>query len=177
MGEIKAHSEVLLLLAAFTRYDEGFEWIRATIEEAWGAIALESSEFSFDQTEYYTATMGTELRKKFFVLDRLHDPAQLAGVKHQTNTWEESYQARHAHPETRPLNLDPGYLTEAKLVLATTKDRDHRVYLDKGIFAEITLFYSHGKWQSRPWTYPDYQAAGYHEFFTRCRELLREKYR
>ena len=177
MGEIKAHSEVLLLLAAFTRYDEGFEWIRATIEEAWGAIALESSDFSFDQTDYYTATMGTDLRKKFFALDRLRDPAELVGVKRQTNAWEESYQARHAHSETRPLNLDPGYLTEAKLVLATTKDRDHRVYLGEGIYAEITLSYSRGAWQSRPWTYPDYQDAGYHEFFMLCRELLREKCR
>ena len=177
MGEIKAHSEVLLLLAAFTRYDEGFEWVRTRIEEAWGAIALESSEFSFDQTEYYTATMGTDLRKKFFVLDHLYDPAQLASVKRQTNTWEESYQAQGAHSEMRPLNLDPGYLTEAKLVLATTKDRDHRVYLGEGIYAEVTLFYSHGGWQARPWTYPDYQDAGYHEFFTRCRKVLREKYR
>jgi hypothetical protein len=47
-------------------------------------------------------------------------------------------------PEPRPLNLDPGYLTEAKLVLATTKDRNHRLYLDRGIFAEVTLCYQRG---------------------------------
>lgn len=175
MGEIKPHPNVLLILAACSRYDGGFQWTRETLEEAWGPVALESVEFSFDQTDYYLASMGADLRKKFFVLDQLRDPSELVAIKHQTNHWEQSYQKEQTHPESRPLNLDPGYLTEAKLVLATTKDRDHRIYLDQGIYAETTLFYSQGSWQPRPWTYPDYQSPGYHEFFSQCRELLRQK--
>jgi hypothetical protein len=81
----------------------------------------------------------------------------------------------HPCPESRPLNLDPGYLTEAKLVLASTKDRDHRVYLDRGIYAEVTLHYQRGRgWQPRPWTYPDYRSEPYLQFFTRCRQYLRK---
>ena len=177
MGEIKAHPGVLLLLAVFSRYDRGFQWVSQTAEETWGPIALESVEFSFDQTDYYLASMGPDLRKKFLVFDQLRDPAELVAIKHQTNQWEQVYQQQQEHPESRPLNLDPGYLTEAKLVLATTKDRDHRLYLDQGIYAETTLFYSQGSWQSRPWTYPDYQSSEYHEFFSQCRTLLREKHR
>ena len=90
-----------------------------------------------------------------------------------SNQWEIDYQQLGRHPEPRPLNLDPGYLTEAKLVLATTKDRDHRLYLSRGIFAEVTLHFHRGTWEARPWTYPDYQRADYHEFFLRCREYLR----
>ena len=177
MGEIKPHPEVLLLLAVCSRYDSGFQWARQVAEQRWGPIALESIEFSFDQTDYYLASMGPDLRKQFLVFDCLRDPAELVLVKHQTNDWEQGYQLEHEHPESRPLNLDPGYLTEAKLVLATTKDRDHRLYLDRGIYAETTLCYSHGSWQSRPWTYPDYQTSEYQDFFLQCRVLLREKYR
>ena len=177
MGEIKPHPEVLLLLAVCSRYDSGFQWARQTAEQRWGPIALESIEFSFDQTDYYLASMGPDLRKQFLVFDRLRDPAELVAIKHQTNDWEQGYQQGQEHPESRPLNLDPGYLTEAKLVLATTKDRGHRLYLDRGIYAETTLCYSQGSWQSRPWTYPDYQTSEYQEFFSQCRVLLREKYR
>ena len=177
MGEIKPHPKVLLLLAVCSRYDQGFQWARQIAEQAWGPIALESIEFSFDQTDYYLASMGPGLRKQFLVFDRLRDPAELVAIKHQTNASEQAYQQNQEHPELRPLNLDPGYLTEAKLVLVTTKDRDHRLYLDQGIYAETTLCYSHRSWQTRPWTYPDYQSSEYHDFFSQCRVLLREKYR
>ena len=73
--------------------------------------------------------------------------------------------------------IDPGYVTEAKLILASTKDRDHRIYLDRGVFAENTLFYHAGAWKKRPWTYPDYQRADYHQFLTRCRDYYRQRLR
>ncbi|MEX2025857.1 MAG: DUF4416 family protein, partial [Pirellulaceae bacterium] len=98
-------------------------------------------------------------------------------VCRQAIAWEDEYRRQVAHPESRPLNIDPGYLTEAKLVLASTKDRDHRIYLSQGIFAEVTLHFQQAKWQTRPWTYPDYQRADYHEFFSRCRDFLRQSYR
>jgi hypothetical protein len=80
-------------------------------------------------------------------------------------------------PETRPLNLDPGYVSEAKLVLATTKDRDHRLYLQRGIYAEVTLHYYHRKWTPRDWTYPDYRSDEYHLFLDKCRDYLRQRLR
>ena len=78
-------------------------------------------------------------------------------------------------PVARPLNLDPGYLTEEKLVLASTKDHAHRIYLARGIYAEVTLHYQGGRWQSHDWTYPDFQRDDYHIFFTQCRDFLRRR--
>ena len=177
MGDIAVHRPVLLITAAFSRYAEALEWGRATTERAWGPIALASESFEHNETSYYERSMGPGLKKEFWAFENLIDPARLVDFKLQSNAWEEEYRQIADHPEERPLNLDPGYLTEAKLVLASTKDRDHRLYLDRGVYAEGTLYYSHGQWQIRPWTYPDYQRADYHQFFDRCREYLRERYR
>jgi len=141
--------------------------------EAWGPIALESPRFEFTETHYYDATMGSGLKKVFFAFRRPFDPENLVEIKLQNNRWEEEYAARAGLPEPRPLNLDPGYLTPAKLVLASTKDFAHRIYLARGIYAEITLQYKHHRWQHHEYTFPDYRRADYQAFFSRCREWMR----
>jgi len=176
MGEIRQHNPVLLITAAFSRYDEAFAWGRQRAERDWGPIVLSSERFEFTETRFYETSMGSGLKKEFWAFEQLIDPAALVDFKQRSNQWEEDFRQLHSFPEPRPLNLDPGYLTEAKLVLATTKDRDHRLYLDRGIYAEVTLHYHAQAWQSRPWTYPDYCRSDYHQFFTRCREYLRQRY-
>ena len=63
----------------------------------------------------------------------------------------------------------------AKLVLASTKDHAHRLYLAQGIYAEVTLYYKDRQWQHRDWTFPDYRREDYQQFFSACRELLRRR--
>jgi len=176
MAAIQPPRPVLRVLAAFSRYASALDWARQTAETAWGGVALSSEFFEHRETTYYQATMGPDLKKVLFAFASLADPAGLASWKIESIRWEDDYQRRGGHPEPRPLNLDPGYLTEAKLILATTKDRDHRIYLDQGIYAENTLYFSRGAWQARPWTYPDYRRADYHAFLARCRKYLRKCY-
>jgi hypothetical protein len=149
-----------------------FEWGRERCVACIGSVALSSDPFDFSETDYYTATMGAGLKKQFFAFERLLDPAALADIKRETNSWEAEYAALGRHAEPRPLNLDPGYITPAKLVLASTKDHAHRLYLRGGIYAEVTLTWRHRQWQPHEWTYPDYCREDYHRFFTRCREWL-----
>lgn len=176
MADLRPHSPVLLFLAAFSRYDEALQWAERQAAEHWGPVALASEVFSFDQTDYYEPSMGPGLKKILMVFESLIEPTRLVDIKHETGRWEAEYRQSHNWPEPRPLNLDPGYLTEAKLVLATTKDRNHRLYLDRGIFAEVTLSYQRGgAWLARDWTYADYQTPGYHEFLNRCRVYLRRR--
>ena len=177
MGEVKIQRPVLLIAAISSRYETAIEdWSRSTCQSTWGHVIIESELFDFDQTSFYTRTMGNDIRKKLFAFERLIDPGTISDYKIASNQWEEQFKLSHDYPENRPLNIDPGYLTEAKLVLATTKDRDHRLYLRDGIFAEVTLFYKQGVWECSRWTYPDYQSAPYHAFFDRCREYLRNRY-
>jgi hypothetical protein len=172
MGEIHKPTRVLLIIAASSRYSIALNWAQVRCGERLGAIALASEPYAFTETDYYTATMGVELKKQFFAFERLVDPGALADVKVQTNQWEAEYASFSRHPEPRPLNLDPGYITAAKLVLASTKDHAHRIYLSGGIYAELTLSYRKRAWQAIEWTYPDYRRADYQRFFTECRDWL-----
>jgi hypothetical protein len=177
MGEMNVHKPVLLIVASFSRHEAALDWARDTCVAAWGPVALESDRFDFTETGFYERSMGAGLKKMFLAFERLVDPAALPELKLQTNDWECDCQQLGHWPEARPLNLDPGYVTEAKLVLASTKDRDHRLYLGRGIYGEVTLHFHRGAWCKREWTYPDYQRDDYHQFLTRCREYLRGRYR
>jgi hypothetical protein len=172
MGEIHSPSPVLLIIAASSRYDAALEWARSIAAEHLGPLSHTSPPFDFSETNYYASTMGHDLKKQFLAFERLIDPESLVSIKRQTNAWEVEYAALERHAEPRPLNLDPGYITPAKLVLASTKDHAHRIYLAGGIYAEITLSYKHRVWQPMEWTYPDYRRADYQQFFTQCRDWL-----
>ncbi|MBN2474382.1 MAG: DUF4416 family protein [Pirellulales bacterium] len=172
MGQPTLPAPALMLMAAFSRHDAALAWARDRAVAAWGPVALQSQVFEFVQTDYYEPTMGAGLKKTFYAFARPFDPRRLAEVKLQSNRWEQEYAALGRHEEARPLNLDPGYLTLGKLVLASTKDYAHRIYLARGIFAEITLYYRHGRWQSHEWTFADYRREDYQQFFSLCREHL-----
>ena len=185
MGAPSHHSPALLLIAAFSRHAGALDWAQRRAVETFGPLALASEPFEFNETNYYQPTMGPDIKKCFWVFQQPFDAAELPRIKLLTNQWELDYAAECAArraagdqdipAETRPLNLDPGYLTVAKLVLASTKDHAHRIYLAQGIFAEITLFYRHGRWEHHEWTFPDYRRADYHAFFTQARNWLRGK--
>jgi hypothetical protein len=172
MGDINLPAPVLFILAVSSRHAAALEWARERCAQQYGPIQLSSDPFDFTETDYYTATMGTGLKKQFLASERLIDSSALASIKRETNKWEVEYAALGRHAEQRPLNLDPGYLTPAKLVLASTKDHAHRIYLRDGIFAEVTLVFRQRKWQPLEWTYPDYRRDDYQRFFTTCREWL-----
>lgn len=175
MGETRRHFPVLFFTAIFSRYPQALQWGREQMEKIAGPVLLASPLFDFTETGFYAASMGTNLQKQLLVFAEDFDPAALPDRKLRANQLESEYQVAHAYPEPRPLNIDPGYLSEAKLVLATTKDRDHRIYLRDGIYAEVTLYYLRSGWQYSRWTYPDYRRADYLEFFSKARQLLRER--
>ncbi len=173
MGEIQPPTPALLLIAVSSRYDAALDWAQQRATDDYGPLRFVSEAFDFTETDYYEQTMGTDLKKQFLVFDRPIDPGAIADIKHATNAIEQQYAQQANHPEPRPLNLDPGYLTLAKLVLASTKDHSHRLYLADGIYAEITLSYRRRGWQASDWTYPDYRREDFQQFFIRCRESLR----
>ncbi len=150
-----------------------FQAARAPLENLFGPIELESPLYPFEKTEYYTASMGPMLKRQFFTFRKLRDPADLADWKLATNRMElelkDTLAASGATLPARPINLDAGYVTGAKLVLATTKDFAHRIYLRDGIFAEITMSFRVDSWEGHFFTFPDYKNGTYDKFFMKIR--------
>lgn len=150
-----------------------FAPVEAALTERLGKPDYESPVLPFEQTRYYEREMGSGLKRKFYAFTRLIDPAELGPLKRWTMALEE----RWKQEGRRRVNIDPGYVSLAKLVLATTKDNVHRIYLGEGIFAEVTLYFKQGRFYPWPWTYPDYASEEYRAIFEHIRGLYREQLR
>ncbi|MFG0287178.1 MAG: DUF4416 family protein [Rhodopirellula sp. JB044] len=164
---------VVRFCAVISRYEEARAWAIERLIQRWGEAAEVWPAAEFTAGGFYDKEMGTGLTKVLVAIEQFADPAGLAQWKTTTNQWEHEYAEAAGHDEPRPLNLDPGYVTQAKLVLATVKDRDHRIYLQEGIFAEVTLNYMRGGWVHHRWTYPDYRTEAVAKFAMKCRDRLR----
>lgn len=175
MANARKHAPVVRFAALFSGSPALLDWGCAHLEKQWGPIVERSEDFAFDMTDYYEATMGRELVKRLVAFHQLIDPGELVEAKLQTNAWEQQCPDEPAmRGVERPLNIDPGYVSEAKVVLATMKDRDHRLYLGRSVFGEVTLYYQlPGRWQASRWTYADYRSETAHAFFMAVRERLR----
>ena len=174
MAELRLVEPVVRICAVISRHAEAHEWAMTRLSDQWGDLAETESASAGEMGRFYRETMGDGLTKTLIAIETFADPAGLSDWKTLSNQWEAEYKARSQHDEERPLNLDPGYLSQAKLVLATIKDRDHRIYLRDGIFAEVTLNYVGKKWIHHRWTYPDYRTEAVADFAMRCRHRLRE---
>ena len=138
------------------------------LELEFGPVAERSPLLPFDFTDYYEPEMGPRLIRQWLGFEHTIDPAALARIKLTTNRIE----TRLAEAGRRRVNIDPGLLSLHNLVLASTKDHAHRIYLDHGIHAETTLTYRADKWNPLDWTYADYRTETCHRFLDRCRKLL-----
>lgn len=132
-----------------------------------GDIDCESGLYDFTQSDYYENEMGPNLKRKFISFKALTGLDNIHEVKLITNKLEREMSL----DGKRRVNIDPGYLDLAKLVLFSTKDYTHRIYLGKGIYAEVTLYYKDNKYNAWPWTYPDYKSDPYLSIFNSIREL------
>lgn len=145
--------------------------------KAYGPVDMETQAAEWAFTDYYTDEMGSGLLRKFIFFERLCHPGGLAGIKNFTNRLEQQTAISVNEGAKRRINLDPGYLTEAKVVLATTKDFSHRIYIGDDIYAEVTLRYRAGTFEPLEHTYPDYRSEEYIRLFNHARDVLRKAVR
>lgn len=141
------------------------------LQKKFKAIDYESEQIIFHYTTYYNKEMSGFLLRRFVSFERLVMPEQLIALK----LFCMKLEAKFSEDARRKINIDPGYLNAAKLVLATTKDYSHRIYLGKGIFAEVTLFYANNNFQDLSSTYFDYRTEDYKKNFRVMRDLYQKK--
>lgn len=196
MGEVKEHKPVKLIVGMFAnRREELFKKTLRVLENRFGPVDYESPLLPFNKTDYYKEEFGKDLKRKFYSFKKLIKAEDLAKIKIFTNSLEKKFTplevSRHrrlprlgrgpltgfSEEKNRSINLDPGYLAPAKLVLATTKDYQHRIYYGKGIYGEVTLRYKKRSFIPWEWTYPDYRTKEYIEIFNHIRKIYMEQLR
>ncbi|MGA2172406.1 MAG: DUF4416 family protein [Sedimentisphaerales bacterium] len=175
MWELTNPKPVKLIIGILAADETALAAAVKTISAKFGQIDLASDVWPFTQTEYYKDEIGPNILRQFVSLEKLINPAKLAKIKHATNKIEQKLARRLKTPLPRPVNLDPGIIEPSKLVLATTKNYSHRIYIGHKMFAEVTLIYEKGAWRHFEYTYPDYRKLCYHDFFTKVRTRLLEQ--
>ena len=145
------------------------EWsgILEKLESEIGDADFISKSVPFSHSTYYENEMGPGLLKAFVGIKAPFDPADLSKVKQQTCGIEQEFRIG----DQRTINLDPGLVTLHNVILASTKNFSHRIPLQDGIYAEVTLLYQNGGYQALPWSYPDFQFPFYQSALLNLRAL------
>jgi hypothetical protein len=175
MGKVRKPLPVKLFMGMLSPDPALFDACSQILIKEYGALDHASEASPWCNSEYYREEMGAGIFRKFIFFEQLIDPGNLPMIKTFTNKLEQTYSVLEGPTTKRRINLDPGYVTEAKVVLATTKDFAHRVYIGAGLFAEVTLYYSlRGRcFLPFAYTYPDYRSEACQKMFQTARGLLR----
>lgn len=169
MGIPKEPEKALLFVGTlYSKSDYYYESLKI-LQESFGEIIMEGPEIRWDFSDYYKKELGSEIFRRFIFFKNLIKQEALPDIKLKTNNIE----TRLSTNGKRNINLDPGYLTLSKIILASTKDYSHRIYLRDGIFGEVTLSYSKKVKRYCPNlnTYKDFADSRYIDMFLVARKL------
>jgi hypothetical protein len=166
MSQPAAPQAAKLIIGIFTRQRSLFASVMENLVDQFGEIDLMSAWMPFDYTAYYEREMGSGLMRRMTAFKSLIAQDRLSSVKQKTNAIEEIF----SEQGKRMANIDPGYLLRERFVLATGKNFAHRIYIGDHIYADLTLVFQKGAFQSLPWTYPDYKAADMQSFLYQARD-------
>jgi len=161
------HSKIIL--GILTQEVEKIHLPIERLEPFFGGEELRSEIIPFSFTAYYEKEMGAGLFRVWVSFRSVFPRERLKELKVATMGVERDFQ----RGSSRIFNLDPGILTLSHLLLLTTKDYAHRIYLGDGIFCELTLLYRKGRYEALPWTYPDYRTETAQNFFQKVRNQLK----
>lgn len=173
MSEPKDADDVKLVASLFSPEENLLEEVMRDLQALGGAADWTSPPLLFDRTRYYEKEMGWPLHRRFLSFETLIRPEALVEVKLKTNELEK----RYLREGKRRVNIDPGYIALERLVLATGKNYTHRIYLAKGIYADLTLVFHRGSFRTLAWTYRDYGDPGIISYFNEIRERYKNQLR
>jgi hypothetical protein len=176
MGSIRNFNPVKLFVGVLVSSENLLAGVESELSATYGPVDYRSPVVPFTFTDYYRHETGDSILRVFFSFERLIEANTLPEIKRFTNLMEARL-AIHDASVKRPVNLDPGYIEHAKVILASTKNFYHRMYLADGIFGEVTMHYRNGAYEFFPWTYPDYKSPEYQAFFQELRRIYRGQLR
>jgi len=173
MSQPSEPEDVKLISSLFSPREEWIEKGIGELEEIFGPTDWVSPRLLFDRTRYYEREMGWPLHRRFVSFGRLIRPEFIVEAKVKTNALEK----RSVQEGRRRVNIDPGYISLERLVLATGKNYTHRVYLSRGIYADLTLVFRRGTFSALEWTYRDYASPETITMFNEMRKRYKDQLR
>ena len=173
MSILSEPEDVKLIASLFSPREELIERVILEMEGFFGLTDWISPALLFDRTTYYAREMGWPLHRRFVSFQELVRPESIVEAKLKTNEVEK----RHLKGGKREINIDPGYISLERLVLATGKNYTHRVYLRMGVYADLTLVFHRGSFKPLDWSYPDYASPEAIAFFNDLRENYKRRIR
>lgn len=175
MWKLKGPKPVKLIIGILAAEHQCLHEAVEAVISKFGHTDFTSNVWPFDKTDYYKDQTGPHILRQFVSIEKLIDPGKLAKIKCKTNKLEQKLAKTLGLPLPRPVNLDPGIIESSKLILATTKNYSHRIYIGNKMYAEVTLVFDKGHWQPLDHTYPDYRQKCYFDFFVNVRNRLLEQ--
>ncbi|MDG5814215.1 DUF4416 family protein [Chitinispirillales bacterium ANBcel5] len=157
MASVHQPDPVKYFVAVLYKQSTLFTRALEEIEKRWGEIDYQGDDHHFDVTDYYESEMGEPLQRRLVSLKELRNPKDIVEVKLQCNQIEFSL----CIEGKRGVNLDAGYLDHNKTLLASAKEAGQKVYLDKGIYADLAGRYRGGRYRSFEWSFPDFRDGRY----------------
>jgi hypothetical protein len=146
---------------------------RDALQSLWGPVDFEGADHAFDVTDYYRAEMGGGLQRRLLAFRPLAPPEGLPDWKHAARRIEEGLE----RGGRRRVNIDPGYLDHHKLVLASVKPAGTKIYLERGVYADMLLRFHRGAWSALEWTFADFRDGRYFEELSALRERYLDQLR
>jgi hypothetical protein len=172
MWEIQDIQPVKLIIGILACDESALAVSRQVLLDAYGEADLVSEVWPFDMTQYYESEAGPNMVRQFMAFENPIDPGRLAAIKHETNKMEQDLAKSLDTLYPRPVNFDPGVIEPSKLILASTKNFAHRIYIGNHMYAEVTMTYNKGKWETFPFTFPDYKSGRYNAFLSKVRQKV-----
>lgn len=163
---------VKLFIGMLTNEPPLFLELTEKLQDMFGPSDMHSDVWKWQHSRYYEKEMGPGLKRRFVFFKDLIMPERITDIKLKTGELEKQYLNGQGG---RRINLDPGYIDASKVVLASTKDFSHRMYLAKGIYGEVTLSYSCNGYIMYPYTFPDFRRKDYHDMFQDARNRYKEE--
>lgn len=167
MAKIEQPLPVKYLIAVLY-HDAGYlAKVTAELVTRWGAIDFTGADHLFDVTDYYEPEMGAPLLRRLLSFEKLYSPTLIVDMKLACNDIEDAISVDNK----RTANLDAGYLDHNKFLLASAKEAGQKVYLDNGIYADLSGRYKAGKYQPFEWSFPDFRDGRYDAELLAIRKL------
>ena len=171
MGQQNTFNKVNLFTGAIFNNEIDIELVISELKNEFSETDIISDIFEFNFTDYYFQEMGKPLKRRFFSFTNLIPPEQLPEIKLRTNKIEEKF----SESGKRRVNLDPGYLSDANVIIATTKNYYQRIPLTRGIYAHMEYVIKGKNLSILEWTYPDFRSENYMDFFHEMLFLYKKK--